>query len=439
MATPVRIGIVGLGNVGSGTLRLLHRNVDQIERKLGFPLEVSAVCSRSVHAEPADAVALHPNAYRTSSWDELVACPDVEIVAELVGGTTVAREIIESALAAGKPIVTANKELLAECGAELWNRFRDQGVSIGLEASVAGGIPVLTALRQGIAGDGIDAMIGILNGTSNYILTEIERTGAPFHRVLSEAQSLGFAEADPSADIDGYDARSKLAILAALAFGERVRPDQIPVEGIRRVQSIDFAYAGRLGQTIRLLATARREPEGLRLAVRPALVEKSTILASVTGSYNALWVHGQGGDTFYYGRGAGPEPTGVAVVSDLMAAARTLRKSNGQPAPPFAHMTLDAHTPVSTGTDERQFYLRFRVRDRPGILASLATILAEQGVSIEAVLQEPHFDKSDLPFVTTLEPTRREALEAALEAMKGLDFLVDDPLALPIEPTLAVS
>ncbi len=435
----VRIGIVGLGNVGSGTLRLLRRNVDQIERKLGFPLEVSAVCSRSVHTKPGDAVALHPTAFRTTSWNELVTRPDVDIVAELVGGTTVAKDIIESALTAGKPVVTANKELLADHGAELWKQFRERGVTLGLEASVAGGIPVLTALRDGIAGDSIDAMIGILNGTSNYILTEVERTGAPFDQVLGEAQALGYAEADPSADIDGYDARSKLAILAALAFGERVRPEQIPVEGIRRIRTIDFAYAGRLGHTIRLLATARRESEGLRLAVRPALVDKSAILASVTGSYNALWVHGQGGDTFYYGRGAGPEPTGVAVVSDLMAAARTLRKPNGQPAPPFAHMSLDDHTPVSSGTEERQFFLRFRVRDRPGILAGLAAILAEQGVSIEAVLQEPHFDKSDLPFVVTLEPAKRHALEAALEVMRGLDFLVDDPLALPIEPTLTAS
>ena len=437
--TPVRIGIVGLGNVGSGTLRLLRRNVGQIERKLGFPLEVSAVCSRSVHSSPAEAVALHPAAFRTSNWDELVAHPDVDIVAELVGGTTVAKDIIESAFATGKPVVTANKELLADYGAELWNQSRERGVTLGLEASVAGGIPVLTALREGIAGDGVDALIGILNGTSNYVLTEIERTGAPFDHVLSEAQALGYAEADPSADIDGYDARSKLAILVALAFGERVRPGQIPVAGIRRIRTIDFAYAGRLGHTIRLLATARRESEGLRLAVRPALVDKSAILASVTGSYNALWVHGQGGDTFYYGRGAGPEPTGVAVVSDLMAAARALRKPNGQPAPPFAHMRLDPHTPVSPGTEERQFYLRFRVRDRPGILASLATILAGQGVSIEAVLQEPHFDKADLPFVTTLEPARRQALEAALKAMRGLDFMVDDPLALPIEPPLTVS
>ena len=436
MTAPVRIGIVGLGNVGGGTLRLLRRNAAQIGSKLGFPLEVSAVCSRSVRSNPGEAVSLHPDAARLTGWSDLVEHPEVDVVAELVGGTTVAKDIVEASLAAGKPVVTANKELLADHGAELWDLARRRGTTLGLEASVAGGIPVLTALRDGIAGDRIDAMIGILNGTSNYILTEIERTGAPFEQVLGEAQALGYAEADPSADIDGYDARSKLAILAALAFGERVRPAQIPVEGIRHIRTIDFAYAARLGHTIRLLATARREPQGPRLAVRPALVERSTILASVSGSYNALWVHGRGGDTFYYGRGAGPEPTGVAVVSDLMAAARSLRDPRGTLSPPLAHVALESHTPVPAGSEARQFFLRFRVRDRPGILAELAAILAKQGISIEAVLQEPHFEKADLPFVTTLETASRKALEAALEEMRGLDFLVDEPLALPIEPTL---
>ena len=434
--TPVRVGIIGIGNVGGGTLRLLRSNASLIERKLGFPLTVTALCSRRILSEPCEAAALFPDAFRTSSWKALVERPDVDIVAELVGGTGVARQILETALDAGKPVVTANKELLAENGTDLWARAQAGGATLGIEASVAGGIPVLNALREGIAGDGIDALVGILNGTSNFILTEIERTGRPLAEVLREAQELGYAEADPSADVDGFDARSKLAILAALAFGVRVSPDEIPVDGIRRVRAIDFAYAGRLGHTIRLLATARRDEAGLRLAVRPALVEKHTILSGVTGSYNALWVHGRGGDTFYYGRGAGPAPTGVAVVSDLMAAARAVRSSAGPPVPTFAHTSLASHAPVDSGSEQRQFYLRFRVRDRPGILASLAAILAEQGVSIEAVLQEPHFDKDDLPFVTTLEPARRQALEAALEAMRDLDFLVDQPFAMPLEPTL---
>ena len=294
----VRVGIIGLGNVGGGTLRLLRNNALEIEGKLGFALEVSAVCSRSVLTSPSEAVSLHPEALRTTAWQEVVESSQVDIVAELVGGTGVAKQIVETAMAAGKPVVTANKELLAEEGPDIWHRLASNGATLGMEAAVAGGIPVLSVLREGIAGDGIDALIGILNGTSNYILTEIERTGAAFGQVLQEAQDLGYAEADPSADIDGYDARSKLAILAALAFGEQVSPADIPLQGIRRIRTIDFAYAGRLGHTIRLLATARREPEGLRLAVRPALVEKNTILAGVTGSYNALWVHGRGATPF---------------------------------------------------------------------------------------------------------------------------------------------
>ena len=290
----VRVGIIGLGNVGGGTLRLLRNNASEIEGKLGFALEVSAVCSRSVLTNPSEAVSLHPQALRTPDWREVVESPDVDIVAELIGGTGSAKQIVETALAGGKPVVTANKELLAEQGPEIWQRVVGNGATLGMEAAVAGGIPVLSVLREGIAGDGIDALIGILNGTSNYILTEIERTGAAFDQVLMEAQDLGYAEADPSADIDGYDARSKLAILAAMAFGQQVSPGDIPLQGIRRIRTIDFAYAGRLGHTIRLLATARREPNGLRLAVRPALVERNTIMAGVTGSYNALWVHGPG-------------------------------------------------------------------------------------------------------------------------------------------------
>ena len=225
--------------------------------------------------------------------------------------------------------------------------------------------------------------------------------------------------------------------MAALGFGERVLPEQIAVEGIRRIRSIDFAYAGRLGHTIRLLARARREPGGLRLAVGPALVGKNTILAGVTGSYNAMWVQGNGGDTFYYGKGAGPAPTGVAVVSDLMSAARSVRETAAEFASPFGHASLAQHSPVSSESEVRQFYLRFRVRDRPGVLASLASKFAAQGVSVDAVLQEPHFDKNDLPFVMTLEPAERSALSAALREIRELDFLVDDPLALPMVPTLA--
>ncbi len=434
----IGVGIVGLGNVGSGTLRVLHENAGSIAGKLGFPLRVRAICSRSIEKKAPGEAALHPEAFRTRDWRELIARLDVAVVAELVGGTTAAKEIVEAAIAAGKSVVTANKELIAESGAALWNRAAAGNVRLGMEAAVAGGIPILTALREGIAGDRVDALLGILNGTSNFILTEMERRGEPLGAILQEAQQLGYAESDPSADIDGFDARSKLVILSALAFGMRIAPERIPVEGIRRIGPIDFTYADRLGHTVRLTASARGGSGGLRLRVGPALIRKDTILASVMGSYNAVWVRGRHGeDTFYYGRGAGPAPTGVAVVSDLMAAAREIGSQAQSGASPFAHRALAEYEPAPAGTEECRHYLRFRVRDRPGIIAELAAILAEHRIGVDAVLQEPRFDKRNLPFVITVEAARRDAIDAAIAQMSRLDFLVEKPLALPLESGLA--
>src|SRR5712692_4824896 len=279
----VRVGIIGLGNVGSGTLAILAENADQIALKLGFRLTVSAVCSRSVASKAIPEI-LGP-VFKTADWRQLVERPDVDIVAELVGGTITAAEVIDAAIAHKKSVVTANKELMALCGPEIWDRAIRAGINLAMEASVAGGIPIHAVLREGISGDRVVALSGILNGTSNFILTEMEKRGDPLETVLAEAQRLGYAEADPSADIDGYDARSKLALLAALAYGVRVMPSDIYLEGIRRISPMDFSYAHQLGHTIRLVGTARQTAEGLLLAVRPALVPRSTILAHVDGAY----------------------------------------------------------------------------------------------------------------------------------------------------------
>lgn len=433
--TAVNVGIIGLGNVGGGTLQILLENADAIEARLGFPLRVRAICSPSVVTRPpAAAGGLPADVNRTSRWQDVVEDPDIQVIAELIGGTGVAAEIIEAAIANGKAVVTANKELMAQRGVELWERARRAGVSLQMEASVAGGIPIHAVLREGIAGDRIQSLIGILNGTCNYILTEMERRGDSFDDVLAEAQALGYAEANPSADVDGFDARSKLALLAGLAFGTRVAPADIHVEGIRNIRSIDFAYAHRLGQTVRLIGSAERVDGGLLLSVRPALIPADTILAHVQGAYNAVWVRGAyGQDTFYYGRGAGPTPTGVAVVSDLMRAAREIRGGATERHSPFAHAELETHAPRSIDEQIRAWYLRFRVRDQPGIIAALATVLAEAQISIDAVLQLPGEDKDDLPFVITLEPTPAGQVAAAVAAMSRLDFLVDAPLALPFE------
>lgn len=431
------IGLVGLGNVGSGTLGILAENAAAIERKLGFPLTIAAACSRSVHEAAPSELDAFPGARRTPDWRSVVDDPKVGIVAELVGGTTVAAEIVEAALRAGKSVVTANKELIAARGPELEKLASENNAALAMEASVAGGIPILTSLREGIAGDKITAMLGILNGTCNYILTSMESRGDSFDKILKEAQELGYAEADPSADVDGYDARAKLAILVGLAFGARVEPENIYLEGIRQIRAVDFAYARQIKHTVRLVAIAQAQPEGLLLAVRPVLVPTGTILAHVEGSYNAVWALGEHGvDTFYYGRGAGPRPTGVAVVSDLMAVARDMHAGVKNRVSPFAFRDLENASLVPAGELIRPYYLRFRVRDRPGIIHELAQILSESGISIDAVLQLHSDDKQDLPFVITLEPAAEKAVRSAVDRMRDLPFLVDAPLALPMERAL---
>jgi homoserine dehydrogenase len=431
----VHVGIVGLGNVGSGAVSILAGNAGQIAQKLGFNLRLTAVCSPSVVKKTLPAGL--ENVKRTTDWREVVSNPEIDIVAELIGGTTVAREVIESAIANRKSVITANKELMALAGAEIWDQAIKAGVNLAMEASVAGGIPIHSVLREGISGDRIVAIAGILNGTSNYILTEMERRGESYDKILGEAQALGYAEANPSADVDGYDARSKLAILSALAFGERITPSDIFVEGIRRITAQDFDYAHQLNHTIRLVCSGQLTERGLVLSVRPALVHQDAILASVRGAYNAIWVKGEyGADTFYYGRGAGPNPTGVAVVSDIMRVAREINSGSPERVSPFAHERLGEYEPVSIAQQRRPYYLRFRVDDRPGIIAELAGILASRKIGLEAVLQLPCNTKHDLPFVITVESTTEQDIQDAVTQMKKLDFLREPPLALPMEPPL---
>ena len=428
----VTVGIVGLGNVGSGALQILTENASGIQEKLGFPLRVKAVCSRNVQQKKLPASL--QGVAKTNDWREVVSDPEIDIVAELIGGTATAGQVIEEALKQRKSVVTANKELMALRGAELWSKASKNGVNLAMEASVAGGIPIHTILREGIAGDRVVELYGILNGTSNFILTEIEKSNAKFESVLAEAQQLGYAEADPSADVDGLDARSKLAILAALAFGEKLTPADIYTEVIRRILPIDFEYAHQLKHTIRLVCLARQSENGLLLSVRPTLVPQTAILSQVQGAYNAIWIRGKyGEDTFYYGRGAGPKPTGVAVVSDLMRVAREIRYGSPERVSPFAHERLGEYKPVNVNTQELPFFLRFRVEDKAGIIATLATILAKHKIGIDAVLQLPREDWRDLPFVITTEPAKEQSLREALVEIREADFLVEPPFAMPLE------
>lgn len=428
----VGVGIIGLGNVGRGALDILQQNASCIREKLGFALSVKAICSRSL--ETGSFPELHASVLRSREWRDVVCHPSVDVVVEAIGGVATAHHVIEESLSQHKSVVTANKELLAIRGADLWEKANKIGVNLGMEASVAGGIPILNVLREGIAGDRVVDLYGILNGTCNYILTEIEKSNAAFESVLADAQRLGYAEADPSADVDGLDARSKLAILAALAFGEKLTPADIFTEGIRRLTPVDFAYAHQLKHTIRLLCVARQTREGLMLSVRPSLIPQSAILAQVKGAYNAIWVRGAfGEDTFYYGRGAGSKPTGVAVVSDLMRVAREIRFGSPDRVSPFAHERLGVYRPLPVTLYKSSYYLRFRVEDKAGIIATLATILAKHQIGIDAVLQLPSENWRDLPFVVTTEPAVEQCIREAVLEIRDADFLVEPPLALPME------
>ncbi|MGI8961859.1 MAG: homoserine dehydrogenase [Bryobacteraceae bacterium] len=428
----VGVGLIGLGNVGLGTLEVLSGNAKSIHEKLGFPLRLKAVCSRTVHQKVLPA--LPDDITRTTNWRDIVSNPEIDVIVELVGGLGTASHVVEDALLARKSVVTANKELIALRGAELWSLASQNGVHLAIEASVAGGIPIHSVLREGIAGDRVIELYGILNGTSNFILTEIENSNAAFESVLAEAQQLGYAEADPSADVDGLDARSKLAILAALAFGEKLTPADIFTDGIRRLMPVDFEYAHQLKHTIRLLCLARQTEEGLLLSVRPSLIPQAAILAQVKGAYNAVWIRGAyGEDTFYYGRGAGPRPTGVAVVSDLMRVAREIRFGSPERVSPFAYERLRDHNPPLPPTQKLPYYLRFRVEDKAGIIATLATVLAKHEIGIDAVLQLPRENWRDLPFVVTTEPAIEQSIREAMVEVREADFLVDAPLVMPIE------
>ncbi len=443
----VRVGIIGFGTVGQGTVRALLEHAEEIRARAGFEIGIAAVSSRGIHNR--DTSWLPAAVERTSEWRQVVGSPRVDIVVELVGGTTVAREIVTAALEAGKPVVTANKNLIAEAGAELEALARQKGVGLEFEAAVAGGIPVLAAVREGLAGERIQAIYGILNGTCNFILTSMEKTGRELAEVLREAQGRGYAEADPTADIEGHDARYKLAILARMAFGTPVAVADIPCRGITRISPLDFRYANRLGSTLRLIGSARREAAGaLHLSVQPLLIPQDHVLAKVEGAYNAVWVQGRrGGDTLYYGRGAGGDATGIAVVADLIRAARDLRSGArlrvpplGYHAPPDAGVAAAARAlPAEHSSRATRHYLRFVVEDRPGIIAALAAILAAHSINIDAVIQEPGWDKRRLPFVITLEAAPDAEVQAALREMQTLDFLREPPLDLALEDFAAAA
>ncbi len=429
----VRVGLLGLGTVGRAFVSLLARERSELARRRGVNLSLVAVASRHAGEARSSALgaSLGPGVRFSTDLASVASGADVDVVVELLGGVEPANALIRAAIGSGKSVVTANKMLLARHGTALQGLARERGVCLGIEAAVAGGIPILRALRSSFTGDRVTSVAGILNGTCNFILTTMEATGRAYADVLAEAQALGYAEADPSSDVEGEDAANKLALLARLAFGRDVAVEQIARDGITRLLPCDFVYAKRLGRTPRQLAVARVSPTGhLLLSVKTHLVSEASLLAKVTGPFNAVEVLGESGGPFVFsGRGAGGDPTATAVLADVVEIART---ASGTLAPPLGFASLAPCTPATAEEFVAPFYLRFIVRDRPGILADLARALAENGINIDAVFQAPYEDKSALPFVVTLESVSGRALAAALDAIGALDFHVVPPVALPM-------
>ena len=413
------VGIVGFGTVGTAVARILSNGTHP-------GLRLTHVCNRNVARKKVDWVA--GDVVWAESFDELVDSP-VDVVVELIGGMSPAQEWIERALQAGKSVVTANKQVIAHAGPRLMTQAGRQGRHLLFEAAVAGGIPIVRALRDGVSGDRLYRIQGILNGTCNYILTRMEREQVSFAAGLAEAQRLGYAEADPTADVDGLDAQAKLAILIGVGLGRAVRVEDIPTRSISPIAAVDFLYANRLGYAIRQVARAELIPEtgGIRAAVSPALVPETSALGRVGGSQNIVVVNGEhGGETAFSGYGAGGEPTAVAVVSDLLEIAR------GTPVTADASLQTAGEPQPVTREFKAPHYVRFMVADRPGIIAALADVFSRHGVNLDAVLQESGWSKADLPFVMTLEECSSGAVREALADIDGFDFHVRPPFCLPV-------
>lgn len=432
-AAPIRVGLLGLGVVGGGTWKVLQSNAEEIARRAGRRIEVTAVAVRNV--EKAAKLLGDSLIKITTDGLEIARDPDIDIVVELIGGETIAREWVMEAIKQGKHVVTANKALLALHGNEIFDAADQHGVMVAFEAAVAGGIPIIKAMREGLTANRIDWIAGIINGTTNYILSEMQSRGLPFNTVLAEAQRLGYAEADPTFDIEGVDAAHKLTLLASLAFGIPVQFDKACVEGISKLEAEDIQHAARLGYRIKLLGITRRRDDGIELRVHPTLIPMGCLLANVDGAMNAVLVHGDAvGPTLYYGQGAGEMPTASAVVADLVDVAR-LESADPEHRVPHLAFQPDAvkDIPILGADDiESSYYLRLRVEDRPGVLSEISRILAESDISIGSMFQEP-FQAGEASIIFLLHRAREGAVSGAITRMHKLPFVRSEVTRLRVE------
>ncbi|AKU12794.1 homoserine dehydrogenase [Azoarcus sp. CIB] len=384
----INVGLLGIGTVGGGTFTVLKRNEEEITRRAGRPIRITAVADKNL--ELARKVA-GPGPRLTDDAFSVVTDPEIDIVVELIGGYGIAKELVLKAIENGKHVVTANKALLAVHGNEIFAAAQKKGVMVAFEAAVAGGIPIIKALREGLSANRIQWLAGIINGTTNFILSEMRDKGLPFADVLKEAQALGYAEADPTFDIEGIDAAHKATIMSAIAFGVPMQFSAAHVEGITALDSVDITYAEQLGYRIKLLGISRMRPEGIELRVHPTLIPAKRLIANVEGAMNAVVVHGDAvGATLYYGKGAGAEPTASAVIADLVDVTRLHTADPEHRVPHLAFQPDQVRDLKVLPIEEviTSYYLRMRVEDKPGVLADITRILADSGISIEAMIQK---------------------------------------------------
>lgn len=429
---PVRVGICGLGTVGGGTFNVLQRNAEEIARRAGRGIEVVQIASRRINPQVQTA-----GVSITDDVFALVSNPQVDIVVELIGGYGVARELVLKAIDNGKHVVTANKALIAVHGNEIFARAQEKGVIVAFEAAVAGGIPVIKAIREGLAANRINWLAGIINGTGNFILSEMRDKGRAFDDVLKEAQALGYAEADPTFDVEGIDAAHKLTILASIAFGIPLQFDKAYTEGITQLTTADVNYAEALGYRIKHLGVARRTEAGIELRVHPTLIPADRLIANVNGVMNAVMVNGDAaGSTLFYGAGAGMEATASAVVADLVDVVRALTTdpTNRVPHLAFQPDALSDHPILPIDACESAYYLRIQAKDRPGVLAQVASILSERGINIESIMQKEVEEQDGLvPMILVTHRVTEQRMNEAILALQALTDVVGDVVRIRVE------
>ena len=426
----VKVGIAGLGTVGSGTVNVLKRNARDIARRVGCPIEITHIGARR------DNAACDTSDIRLSRDIFAVATdPDIDILVELIGGIDTARELVLTAIKNGKHVVTANKALIAEHGNEIFQAAQDNGVDVAFEASVAGGIPILKSLGEGLAANHVNWLAGIINGTGNFILTEMEEGGRAFDDVLAEAQALGYAEADPTFDVEGIDAAHKLTILASIAFGIPLQFSRVYTEGISRITTEDVASAAHFGYRIKHLGIAKDTGNGIELRVHPTLIPKETMLSAVNGVMNAIMIDGDAvGPTLFYGAGAGAEPTASAVVADIIELGRALTVDHDERVPYLGfHTDQMSDEPILTIDDVScSFYLRLHVQDKTGVLADVTRILSDNNVSIDALVQR-EVDQGLVPIVMMTHKVREGDMSAALAKIGALEAVNSDIMRIRVE------